>query len=431
MPLSGVAEAVAKQGSVYKSFLTSHVLPSLTAARPTVIGVTIASANQLIPTIELLLAVRAAFPETYVVLGGNVVTRLRTQSSFRVLESLTDQIVLFQGERTFARILETIDRVGVAGARAALARVDGDEAIPCRLWPVPSFKGLDLTRGIGPTVLPYVSTRGCYWGKCRFCAISAGWSSTGYGGSAPATQVATQLGQIVAETGVSRLKFVDEALPASKVRLLCTELGASGANLEWEAYARLEKVWEDPALLADARAAGLRKLYFGLEQVPSATRGLLGKGDSGDPLRILLACRQAEIMVHLFCMVGFPGTSREDAKATVTFLRENESLVDTADLVGFRLDRGTVVQGVRALPAGNADWLMSLPYEPAAEGVLSSQEVTELETECQELLWQATPRLLHPLYRVVGPWESVAQTAHGDIGTTTGVTCSANCSSTL
>jgi len=168
---------------------------------------------------------------------------------------------------------------------------------------------------------------------------------------------------------------------------------------------RLEPAWEDCGLLQEARASGLRKLYFGLEQAPTASREVFGKNDRGDPLRILHRCHEAGIAVHLFCMVGHPGTSREDAAATVHFLVENESLVDTADLVGFRLDRGTTVAGVRATPDGS-DWAMSMPYEATEPGVLCAAEVGELEMVCQEALWEAVPRLLHPLYRIVGPWDT-------------------------
>jgi hypothetical protein len=209
------------------------------------------------------------------------------------------------------------------------------------------------------------------------------------------------------ETGIPRVKFVDEAVPPSKVRLLSKRLRELGGGIEWEGYARLETAFEDVAFLEEARAGGLRKLYFGLEQAPTSSRVVFGKNDRADSLRILHACYQAGIAVHLFCMVGHPGTSREDAEATLRFLLENESLVDTADLVGFRLDRGTKVPGVRPVPVNGSDWVMSMCYESTEAGVLSPEEVGELETACQETLWEAVPRLLHPLYRIVGHWETL------------------------
>jgi len=213
------------------------------------------------------------------------------------------------------------------------------------------------------------------------------------------------------ETGLSRVKFVDEAMPLSKTGPLCDELKRVGVKLEWEAYARLEEGWEDVTLLESARSQGLRKVYFGLEQVPSASRRFFGKKDSGNPHRILRACSQANVKVHLFCMVGLPKTSYEDAESTVAFLLENESLIDTADLVGFQFERGTSVSGIRPLPERAPDWAISLPYKPINDGVLSAEQVSELEVACQERLWESVPRLLHPLYRLVGHWDGVGMPA--------------------
>jgi len=79
-------------------------------------------------------------------------------------------------------------------------------------------------------------------------------------------------------------------------------------------------------------------------------------------------------------------------------------LIDTADLVGFRLDRGTNVPGVRPCMEEAGDWALALPYESIGDGMLSPSEVAELESICQEALWQEAPHLLHPLYRLVAPW---------------------------
>lgn len=430
LPLSVVKRLVCG-GTVYTPFLTEHVVPCLVSAQPSIIGITIASQEQLVPVIELLQLVREALPEAFLLLGGNVVTRLRETSAFGVLTSLADQTAVFQGDLAFRRALEAVGHMGVQGARDKLPRVVSDESVPYELWPVPVFDGIPFEKLVGTPVLSFVSTRGCYWGKCHFCAIPAGWSTRGYGGSAPADFVAAQLVQMATETGIPRVKLVDEAVPPSKVRPLSRQLRKCGMGIEWEGYARLERAWEDTALLDEARAGGLRKLYFGLEQAPSTSRVLFGKNDQGDPLRILRACHQAGIKVHLFCMVGHPGTSRADADATVDFLVENAPLVDTADLVGFRLDRGTNVPGVRAVPFNGSDWTMSLRYEPTQAGVLSFEEVDELEAKCQEQLWDTVPRLLHPLYRIVGPWDSVSPSWEAYRSPKAGRTWSASFSSML
>lgn len=405
-PLSEIVNHLNEEGTLYSSFLNDYLLPKLLGEPPNVIAVTIASQEQVIPAIELLRFVRNAVPNAFLALGGNIVTRLRDTKVFNVLASLADQTALFQGDLAFSRLLKAVNQVGVHKAKEILPRVVSEEQIPYELWPVPAFMGIAFPESVGTPVLSYVSTRGCYWGKCHFCAIPAGWAVKGYGGSAPGSFVASQLVQMVTETGIPRVKFVDEAIPPSKVRLLSTELCRTRLGIEWEGYARLEAAWGNKSLLEEAYAGGLRKLYFGLEQSPSTDRSILGKNDYGDPLSIIRACTEVGIKIHLFCMVGHPGSSRADADATVRFLIENESLIDTADMVGFRLDRGTSVPGVRPALDQDSDWLMSLRYEPTQDHVLAQKAVEEIEASCQEALWEAVPRLLHPLYRIIGHWDT-------------------------
>jgi hypothetical protein len=403
--LRHIAEQV-QEGTVFSEYLRCSVIPRLHQEHPSVVGITIASQYQIVPAIELMMRIREALPDILLVLGGNIVTRLRGTPALDVLRDLADHTVLFQGDFAFANVLSSVAHNGTRQARKELPPVGGHEQIPHECWPTPRFDGVDFDQYVGTPALSYVSTRGCYWGKCHFCAIPAGWARSGYGGSAPAEFVFRQLVEMAAATGIPRVRFVDEAVPPSKVLPLANLIAESGLMIEWEAYARLEPAFENPEFLDQAYAGGLRKLYFGLEQAPTTSRLVLNKNDRGDVNRILLACKGAGIKVHLFCMVGHPGTSREDAEHTVHFLIDNQESIDTADLVGFRLDRGTTVPGVRAVRQHASDWAMSMPFVPEREGVLRYELVCELERACQETMWEAVPRLLHPLYRVVGPWAS-------------------------
>ncbi|MFZ1547313.1 MAG: radical SAM protein [Candidatus Nitrotoga sp.] len=405
LPLEEAA-TLFRNTSPYSYFYRDHALPRLAAEKPAMVGITVSSLEQLLPATELLTLIREQLPETFIVLGGNIITRLRESPAFPFLSSLVDQIVLYQGDLAVRRTMQAVAKLGVQKARKILPHIIADEQIHHDSWAVPSFDGINLDSYVGTPAIPYVSTRGCYWGKCNFCAIPAGWSKSGYAGSAPADFIVRQLEKMCSETGIFRVKFVDEAIAPSKARELSILLKQSAVRVEWEGYARLEAAWEDYGLLERAYAGGLRKLYFGLEQAPSASRDLFGKNDRGNPTRIIRACENAGIKVHLFCMVGHPGTSREDANTTVRYLLDNQAYVDTADMVGFRLDRGAVVPGIRPLPA-SSEWAMSLPYEPITSGDFTPEMVNELEAECQDILWNEVPRLLHPLYRVAGPWQNL------------------------
>jgi hypothetical protein len=228
--------------------------------------------------------------------------------------------------------------------------------------------------------------------------------------------IAQHLEQVVRETRIHRIKFVDESFRPSIIPALAAEVRARGLEVCWEAYARLEERWACEELLLEARAAGLRRLYFGVELVDPQGRSPFGKGDANNLFSILKACKKAGILVHLFCMVGHPGTTKEVAHQTVDFLVDHQDVVDTADLVGFQLQRGTVVEGVRPITRGNDDLRLFLDFEPTKQGVMSQKEVIALERDCHEDLWERAPRLIHPLYRLGKPWGDPEARGLGKVG---------------
>jgi hypothetical protein len=408
-PLAEVDNLILRDGTIFDDFYRRVALPKLIELKPAVIGITIGSRHQVISALRLVQIIHDELPDTFVILGGNILSRLRSSSSaLAVFQSYVDQIVIYQGECVLERTLASVEAHGVSQSRRSLPAVSGDENIPYEKWPVPYYGGIEFGKFPGNPTLSYASTRGCYWGKCNFCAIPAGWAKRGYAGSLPPDLVVNQLAQMVEKTAIPRVKFVDEAIAPSKVRRLSNLLG-SRLTMQWEAYARLDRAWEDVAVLEAASAAGLRKLYFGMEQAPTTNRKILNKNDSGDILKIMKACDAAKIKLHFFCMVGHPYSGNEEASATTQFLIDHQEMIDTADLVGFRLDSGTVVPGATAYPP-TCDWELSHAYQ-AASGVLPPKAVEDLEFRCQEMIWDTVPRLLHPLYRLISPWDDKITTS--------------------
>ena len=135
-PLREVAANV-RQGTLYTHFYSEQILPRFLEAKPDVVAITISSENQVIPAIELAQLVRKYLPETFLILGGNVVTRLREREALKVLLSLVDQLVLFQGETHFARTLRAIQELGVEKARQNLESPVFSETIPYSSWARP------------------------------------------------------------------------------------------------------------------------------------------------------------------------------------------------------------------------------------------------------------------------------------------------------
>jgi hypothetical protein len=107
----------------------------------------------------------------------------------------------------------------------------------------------------------------------------------------------------------------------------------------------------------------------------------------------------------MFSMLGYPGTTSDDARRTVAFALENENIIDTLDIFAYGYARGTThPHGVTVKKDPNLDWALEYPFQSSEPGVLGSAEVDAMVEFYEELVFSQCPRLLHPTYRLISPW---------------------------
>src|SRR5690606_16826112 len=125
----------------------------------------------------------------HVTVGGPHITMLREQiAQTPALFSLIDSAVIFDGEVPLLRLAETLG--GAFNSQDSLEHIpnliyrqqDGKIRVTQRKepekiqnLPLPDFDGLPLDRYLAPhLVLPLMTARGCYFGKCAFCNVGYG-----------------------------------------------------------------------------------------------------------------------------------------------------------------------------------------------------------------------------------------------------------------
>jgi hypothetical protein len=403
----------AERSSPFTDFYCRVVVPQILDFAPHVVAFGLACIQQMIPTLQLCRQLKEAGCRAVLVLGGNTISRIADALHSRDVFRFVDAFALYQGDTVLPALVEA----------AAAGR--GMESVPSLVWwdgttvrrnrvlnevdanalPTPNFDGLDLDSYWGEPFLPLLAARGCYHGKCEFCAIPFGWGERRYAGLRSAERVITDIEALVERHGTRCFKFVDESMPPSTIRSLAKAIRDRGLDVRWEAYTRLERAWIDTDLAEIAARAGFVKGYFGVELVPSDHRLLLGKKDAGHPLEIFRACGESGILGHMFSMLGFPGTTVEDARRTIEFVLEHGDLIDSLDVFAYGYARGTPEpKGVRIVRDGDLDWALEYPYEANTEGILGSGDVGAMVTFYEELVFDRQPRLVHPAYRLVSPW---------------------------
>jgi anaerobic magnesium-protoporphyrin IX monomethyl ester cyclase len=409
---SEVVRCFVEETAPFAFLFSKHALPRVREINPSIIGISITVPGQLVPSLELCRLLRSNGYRGLIVLGGNLVTRLGKDICKKWIFDLVDGIALFQGEYAIYDLWTMLGHRGsMKGVRNMIWRQgcvivsNAAEVLAKEDFLGPDFEGLEPSQYWGTSYLPMIASRGCYYGRCTFCAIPYAWGKGGFLGSAEPAAVVNHMAALAERWQIRRFKFVDEALHPGLLAEMSHRILEASLSFEFEGYARLERAWLMPRLIENLAKAGLKKLYFGLELTASENRARLGKNDaSTHTLEILRLLNDYGIKSHLFCMVGFPGTGVKEAFDTLDFVLEHKNLIDTLDLFPFEYARHTRVDGIEVVQDKEDDWAINYAYRGQMPGVLSTDEVKILANEMEELLWRERPIWLHPIYRLYSPW---------------------------
>lgn len=400
--------------SPFTRYFLHSVIPKILKQDPILIGISITVPTQILQVFEFVRLLRKEGYIGFIALGGNIVTRLYEDMALDWVFDLVDGLIHLQGERTLLDIynclqgkksLELVPNLTWRDQRT----INRNLSMPLKSaeFASPDFSDSPLGNYWGTPYLTMVAGRGCYYGKCSFCAIPFGYGKKGYIGASPVTQVVNWLKDSSKINAISHFKFIDEALHPKILRDMSALIEKEDLSVSFEAYLRLEPTWQNPELLRQGAKSGLKKVYLGLELIPSDGRDLLTKSDNADPLRLLSELKEAGIKSHVFCMFGFPGTGIKDAFRTVEFALKHHQLIDTLDIFPFYYARHTKVDGVTIQDNPNFTWNVEHTYKAASSSTLPPSKVKILAEQLGELVWKEHPKWFHPIYRMFSPWHSL------------------------
>src|ERR1035441_3548959 len=245
-------------------------LAQLLAERPNVVGLCLASVYQIIPALKLSLELRQHGYTGFIVLGGNTVSRLARELAIPPVFELVNGLVTFQGEIPLLRLCQALASGRSLASVPQMTWCDGgeirtnepSETIDPLALTAPDCRGLDVGGYWGHNYLNVVAARGCYYGKCQFCAIPYGWGSDGFAGVRTPSLMVNDIVTLLERHNLPRFKFVDEAMSPSFMAEFSKELLRAGLSIEWEGYVRMERAWCDPAFVNLVARAGFRKGYL-------------------------------------------------------------------------------------------------------------------------------------------------------------------------
>ncbi|MEX1025223.1 MAG: radical SAM protein [Planctomycetota bacterium] len=382
----------------FVDYFERHLLPRLVAERPRIVALSVIYGSQLIPALTLGRMVKRALPDCHVTAGGGFLAYIGKKLMHAPgVDACLDSMIFFEGEAPMLKLAETLraggDLAGVGSTiwfdrtNGRVETIENPAMHPIRLddAPLPTFDDLPFELYFSPeTVLPFDINRGCYYGECSFCTLPT-VIGPGYR-TRRADTIADMVVDVRDRFGVRHFNFITDCMPPGMIRDLPDELIARDAGVYWWSDARVEPKAYTLEGAQRLFESGCRKLLFGFETATPRLLKMMKKGQSvRSTLEVARNCTDAGISVTFYAMVGFPTETREEARATLAFLVENNDVVREVSLQTFHIDEVAETYsdpaqfGITILDDPAAD--LELYHDYLSESGMTQEEAAEMFAE--------------------------------------------------
>jgi radical SAM superfamily enzyme YgiQ (UPF0313 family) len=341
--------------------------------------------------------IKETFPKIHIVVGGNIITRLQEDlvNHKRFFKEVFDSAVLYEGEHALLWLIEALN--GQRPFSSVPNLIYRDESGLHRnleiytekttALPLPDFEGMPLDRYFVPElIIPYLATRGCYWGRCTFCDHGQGYFDQ-YRGM-PAQLVIDQIKALRDKYHCRHFLFSDESYPPALFKKVSQLLVDQNVGIKWTTLIRFEETLQDQATWDLAAQAGCCTLYYGMESANERVLNLMDKHARKSVIeRNLQMASKAGIWNHVMAFYGFPGETLEEAMETRQFVLDNQPVIHSLELFYFVAYRHTPMVrhpekfGITIHKQGEYDLPLDYYYTLNDPSTLSCLEAMQL---CEE-----------------------------------------------
>ena len=162
-----------------------------------------------------------------------------------------------------------------------------------------------------------VTSKGCPQ-QCTFCEAG----NTPYNARSPRT-VVDEMQECIDVHGVREIDVFDYEflIDRKRVQAICKGIQDRRLDVTWACRARIDSV--DEELLREMKAAGCRRIYYGIESGVQSMLDSVNKGIRLEQVReTVRLTRKHDILAMGFFLIGGPGETRETVRQTVAFAKQ-------------------------------------------------------------------------------------------------------------
>ncbi|MBT3515006.1 MAG: radical SAM protein [Nitrospina sp.] len=382
------------QINVYRDVYRQLIAPLMEKEKPGMVGISIVQQKQIIPTFTFSKMIKEEYPDVHITVGGNIVTRIRDELKTQdKLFGYIDSAVLYEGENAYLQLVNAVENSKpLSGLPNLIYRdesgIHSNKDVcseDLSKLPPPDFDGLALEKYFVPKlILPFLATRGCYWGRCTFCDHFQGYAE-GFR-TMQVDQIIDEIRFLQNKYNTRYFHFTDESYPPALFRKLSQRIVEEKLDIVWTTHMRFEETLLDEKVWKDAHESGCRYLHFGFESGNQRVLKLMDKATKLDAIETnLRMSSEAGIWNHIMGFFGFPGETREEAEDSKRFVLRNRKHVHSLGFMTYVLGKYSPVAfepekyGVSYYK--NPEWDLAMDYYFTLEKGLNIQEALDVFEE--------------------------------------------------
>jgi len=301
-----------------------------------IIGFSVLDAHQLTSVLYFAKSIKKIDRNKIIIIGGPwCICSRKNLKYFKGIFNFIDFVVTTEGEIPLRRLIKYFKDVGRAHSPDSIGGLTflknnnvvdtGDsEVADLNTLPVCNYDNFGLT-GYCSGHLPVMTTKGCYWGRCKFCHHS---QRTDIVRSKSVERIVGEIECLKKRYKVKEIDFADSSTPVDLLIGVAKKIISRKIDVKWNCLLRAEAriTFEDLELL---KRSGCTGVAVGLECTSQESLDKMGKGIDLKVLdRLLDKFLRADLKIQLFIM-NYPGqTKREYTETWNYILSRREKIAD-------------------------------------------------------------------------------------------------------
>lgn len=309
--------------------------------KPDIIGFSVLTIEQVYYTLAIAKKLKQEF-STKIIIGGAAV-RLFPEKFLKY--SFIDFVIKGDGETALRDLLEGKNKEKINNIiykKDSKIISNKEENTNINNMPPPDFSDFNLDNYFCPKrVITTLTSRGCYWKKCTFCADY----------NALSMQYRTkEINKLIEELRFLKEKyktnyfyFADEMISPIMFNKISQALIKENLQIKYYTQARPKDF--SPELLKNMKESGCTAIMWGVESACQRILNLIDKGTNiKETENILRQSHQAKIRNAVYAFGGFPTETEEEYQKTIEWLKRNREYIDLQFTGLFRLTNNSRIE---------------------------------------------------------------------------------------